>query len=145
EQPRRTRLRHEPGGDVTRFPGGHVLVALTERVRSHYDDVNLVDAGRDSTIKATIVHHQARVADAVDPIDLCHHLLGIGQLWDGLGVHETRHLDPAYTCRDCTPDQFDLVVGRQVYGLILKPIARRYLQDLHPPLPSDRRSLPPRR
>jgi DNA-binding GntR family transcriptional regulator len=66
---------------------------LAEGVGRDDHHVDLVDAAGERAVEAALVHHQAGIADAVVPREGLHQVVGVGELWDALRVHEAGDLD----------------------------------------------------
>ena len=98
--------------------------------------------GGHGPLHAAPVEHQADVGDAVGRRERGEHRLGVGHLRHAGGVDEAGHLDPAGPGGDRPVDELDLVLGREHGLLVLQPVARRHLDDLHRDKPAhDERSL----
>src|SRR4029077_11175503 len=112
-----------------RLFGAHPLIASIERVARDDDHADLAAAGGESELETAPVEHEADIDDIRKARQRLQNFLGIGHLWDLLGIDEARRLQAPHARGEQALDQLDLDIRGDDVRLVLQPVARTDLDD----------------
>src|SRR5215218_6365048 len=115
-----------------RVVDGAVDVLAVVRLRRTEEDADLVKAIAviECLLEAALVGDEDAEGDVVGDVDALQHLGGVGELREHVGAHEARDLDAAQPGARERVHEPDLVLGADLVGLVLEPVARPDLADL---------------
>ena len=96
-----------------------------------HHQVDLVGFERKRPLDPLEVRRQEPVGNVRKPVDLRHHLIGVGQLRNRLGMDDGGDLDILQTGPDQGVDDFNLLFGRDELLLVLEAVPRPHIDDGH--------------